>query len=72
MHLYVRQCVRDRAKCMYVCVCVRTHACADVQQEKQHMSLLQGVENFDLKQLKQTDTEEKVVLPSAEGFSSLL
>lgn len=60
------------AQIVCVCVCVYARVCADVQQEKQHMSLLQGVENFDLKQLKQTDTEEKVVLPSAEGFSSLL
>lgn len=62
-------CVIAQIVCI-IYVCVR--ACADVQQEKQHMSLLHGVENFDLKQLKQTDTEEKVVLPSAEGFSSLL
>lgn len=41
--------------------------CADVQQEKQHQSLLQGVENFDPKILKQTHTNEKTVLPTAEG-----
>lgn len=36
------------------------------------MSLIQGVENFDLKLLKQTNTEEKVILPSAEGVFFLL
>lgn len=40
---------------------------ADVRQEKQHQSLLQGVENFDPKLLKQTHTHEKIVLPTAEG-----
>lgn len=32
------------------------------------MSLLQGVENFDPKLLKQIETQEKIVLPSAEGL----
>lgn len=40
----------------------------DVKQEKQHMSLLQGVESFDLTVLKHADTTEKIVLPSAEGY----
>lgn len=32
------------------------------------MSLLQGVENFDPKLLKQIETQEKIVLPSAKGL----
>lgn len=32
------------------------------------MSLLQGVESFDLTVLKHADTTEKIVLPSAEGY----
>lgn len=43
----------------------------DVKQEKQHMSLLQGVENFDPTLLKHAETAEKNVLPSAEGYFDL-
>lgn len=39
----------------------------EIEQEKQRNSLLKGVEGFDLSQLKHTETEEKIVLPSKEG-----
>lgn len=34
------------------------------------MSLLKGVENFDQKTLKPTDTTEKIVLPTVEGWQA--
>lgn len=40
----------------------------EIEQEKQRISLLKGVEEFDISKLKHTETEEKVVLPSAEGL----
>lgn len=43
----------------------------EIEQEKQRISLLKGVEGFDLSQLKHTETEEKIVLPSKEGQSGL-
>ena len=43
----------------------------DVMQEKQHLSLIKGVENFNINLLKHADTNEKIVLPSAQGFSSI-
>ena len=39
----------------------------DVQQEKTHNALLQGVEKFDSEQLKKTETQEKNRLPSPDG-----
>jgi hypothetical protein len=40
----------------------------DIKQEKQHLSILKSVENFDASKLKTTNTTEKIVLPNAEGF----
>lgn len=39
----------------------------DMKQERQHMSMLQGLENFDTTKLKPTETTEKSILPSIEG-----
>lgn len=39
----------------------------DVKQERQHSQLIQGVENFKPERLKRTNTQEKMVLPNAEG-----
>ena len=48
--------------------CDRGAACsADVQQEKQHNALLEGVEKFDAERLKKTETHEKNRLPSPDG-----
>lgn len=41
---------------------------SEIQQEKLHLSLFKDVENFNTSQLNPTLTEEKVILPSAEGF----
>ena len=40
---------------------------SDVQQEKQHNELIQGVEGFNHEALRKTETLEKVILPNAEG-----
>lgn len=39
----------------------------DVQRERQHNDLIQGVNNFSADKLKRTDTLEKVILPNAQG-----
>ena len=39
----------------------------DVKQERDHLNLLHGVEDFKSENLKHTKTEEKVVLPSSQG-----
>ena len=39
----------------------------DVQQEKTHNALLEGVEKFDSEQLKKTEIQEKNRLPSPDG-----
>ena len=39
----------------------------DIKNEKVHENLLHGVERFNTKQLKRTDTAEKIVLPSQKG-----
>ncbi|KAF0311058.1 Thymosin beta [Amphibalanus amphitrite] len=38
----------------------------DVEQEKQHNALLEGVEKFDAERLKKTETQEKNRLPSPD------
>lgn len=43
------------------------HAPTDVQQEKTHNALLEGVEGFQADQLKKTETQEKNRLPSPAG-----
>ena len=44
-------------------------SCQDVKQEKQHTELIQGVQSFDKEQgLKPTETDERIVLPNAEGL----
>lgn len=40
----------------------------DVKQEKQHNQLIQSVEGFNPDLLRKTETQEKVVLPNAEGY----
>lgn len=44
----------------------------DMKQERQHMSMLQGLENFDTTKLKPTNTTEKSILPSIEGSCLVL
>lgn len=39
----------------------------DVKKERQHNQLIQSVENFKTDKLKRTNTQEKMVLPNAEG-----
>lgn len=43
--------------------------CIDVEAEKTHQGLIQGVENFDTTQLKPTDTQLKNPLPTKESES---
>ena len=47
------------------------HSSADVEQEKQHNALLEGVEKFDADRLKKTETQEKNRLPSPDGKPQL-
>jgi hypothetical protein len=42
----------------------------DIESEKQHFSLVQGVEGFDKNKLKPTVTQEKLILPDKDGKSS--
>lgn len=42
----------------------------DVQQEKQHIELIHGVETFKQDRLKRTNTTEKIILPNAQGSQS--
>lgn len=44
----------------------------DMKQERHHMSMLQGLENFDTTKLKPTNTTEKSILPSIEGSCLVL
>ena len=39
----------------------------DIETEKQHMSIFQGVTEFDKSSMKHTETEEKVSLPDKSG-----
>jgi len=39
----------------------------DVKQERQHNELIQDVENFNQDRLKRASTQEKIVLPNAQG-----
>jgi hypothetical protein len=39
-----------------------------VAQERTQQALLKGVEDFDTKKLKHTNTVEKIVLPDKEGI----
>lgn len=53
-------------------VCVRFVLCsvclhAAVQQEKQHLNLIEGVEQFDKSTMKHTETQEKNPLPGTQG-----
>ena len=40
---------------------------SDVAQERQHVEMLTGIENFSADQLKHADCHEKHVLPSPDG-----
>ena len=45
-----------------------SHICnSDIESEKVHQSLLQGVESYDKTSLKPAETQEKFVLPAKEG-----
>lgn len=39
-----------------------------MKQERQHNELIHGVENFKTDRLKRTNTQEKIVLPNAQGI----
>ena len=39
----------------------------DIETEKQHISLIEGVECYDKTALKPTETLEKIVLPAQTG-----
>jgi predicted ATP-grasp superfamily ATP-dependent carboligase len=38
-----------------------------IEQEKEKQNLFAGIENFDTKKLKHTETQEKNPLPTKEG-----
>jgi hypothetical protein len=38
-----------------------------IEQEKEKQNLIAGIENFDTKKLKHTETQEKNPLPTKEG-----
>jgi len=38
-----------------------------IEQEKEKQNLFAGIENFDRKKLKHTETQEKNPLPTKEG-----
>jgi len=40
---------------------------AEVATEKAQQAVLKGVEDFDPSQLKHAETQEKIILPDAEG-----
>lgn len=40
----------------------------DIQTEKTHQSIFQGVTGFDKSQMRHAETEEKVALPAKEGI----
>ena len=39
----------------------------EVATEKAQQAIFKGVEDFDQSQLKHTETQEKIILPDAEG-----
>lgn len=45
---------------------VQLPSVGDIESEKKHLSLIDGVENFKKGELKPTVTEEKIILPDAE------
>ena len=40
---------------------------SDIESEKTHQNLLQGVESYDKSSLKPAETQEKIILPAKEG-----
>ena len=38
-----------------------------IEQEKEKQNLISGIENFDTRKLKHTETQEKNPLPTKEG-----
>lgn len=44
---------------------------ADIETEKTHQSIFQGVTDFDKSQMRHAETEEKVALPAKEGSSCM-
>lgn len=40
----------------------------DIEKEKTHQSIFQGVTGFDKSQMRHAETEEKVALPAKEGI----
>ncbi|CAI4223696.1 unnamed protein product [Auanema sp. JU1783] len=42
----------------------------DVVQERQHVEMMNGIENFSANQLNKTETQEKVVLPSSDDIKA--
>ncbi|KAG7160122.1 Thymosin beta-like 1 [Homarus americanus] len=42
----------------------------DVEQEKQHLELVDNIKQFRSDKLKRTSTSEKIVLPTPEGMVS--
>lgn len=45
-----------------------TFGATDIETEKTHQSIFQGVTGFDKSQMRHAETEEKVALPAKEGI----
>jgi len=61
----VGQCTLYNCYTLYVCCCFSTQIAA-IEQEKEKNQFIAGIENFDAKKLKHTETNEKNVLPTKE------
>ena len=43
----------------------------DIQTEKSHQNLVQGIEGFEKSTMKRTETSEKITLPNQQGRLSV-
>ena len=50
-----------------MCNCKIVTLFSAIEQEKEKQNLFAGIENFDTKKLKHTETQEKNPLPTKEG-----
>jgi len=50
-----------------MCNCKIVTSFSAIEQEKEKQNLFAGIENFDTKKLKRTETQEKNPLPTKEG-----
>lgn len=66
-----RVCSSDMGQRVFIYHLFSWCGAADIEKEKTHQSIFQGVTGFDKSQMRHTETEEKVALPAKEGIRLL-